>query len=160
MNAFTSTVVKVIEVLHTVAGAALTFMMFITVADVLGRSGGSPIMGTYEIVGLSGGVVIGFAIPLTSWERAHIYMDFFLDRLSNIPKRGLMTLTRILCILLFLFIGYNLLQLGANYYRTGEVSHTLQLPIFPVVYGVAICCFIECLVFVCDIFRIWEGGDG
>ena len=158
MNAFLSTMLKISEVLHTIAGAALTFMMCITVADVLGRSAGHPIMGTYEIVGLTGAVVIGFAIPFTSWERGHIYMELVLDIFSKTQRGILMTLTRLLCILLFLFIGYNLLQIGADYYSVGQVSLTIHLPIFPVAYGVAICCFIECLVFLCDIIRIWKGG--
>jgi hypothetical protein len=38
-------------------------MMFLTVADVLMRAGGRPILGTYEMVALSLALVIGFSIP-------------------------------------------------------------------------------------------------
>ena len=157
MKALLSTVLRLSSVLHDIASAALTFMMCITVADVVGRAAGHPLMGTYEIVGMTGAVVIGFAIPFTSWEKSHIYMEFLLDRMNRAQRNALMTLTRLLCMVLFLFIGYNLLCLAADYQRAGEVSLTLKIPIFPVIYGFAVCCFMECLVFVCDIIRIWEG---
>ena len=159
MKALLSTVSKISGVLHGIASGALTFMMFITVADVAGRAAGYPIMGTYEIVGLTGAIVIGFAVPFTSWQKGHIYMEFLLDRLPQTQRQVLNVFTRLLCIALFIFIGYNLLQVAADFRRAGEVSPTLQIPIFPVAYGVAICCFIECVVFVCDILRIWEGTN-
>ena len=43
------------KVLNLIAGIAVTLMMFLTVADVLLRAGGHPIIGTYEIVALSTG---------------------------------------------------------------------------------------------------------
>lgn len=157
MNTFLLTVARIGQVLQDIASGALTFIICITVADVLGRAAGRPIMGTYEIVGLAGAIVTGFAIPFTSWERGHIFMEFLLDRLPSTQRNIMNIFTRILCILLFVFIGYNLLQVAADFHRAGEVSSTLKIPIFPVAYGVAVCCFIECGVFVCDILRIW--GD-
>jgi len=38
-----------------------------------------------------------------------------------------------------------------------EVSLTLQMPFYPVAYGIGVCCFIQCLVMVCDIVKI-SGG--
>ena len=66
----------VAKVLNIIGGAALTFMMFLTVADVLMRAGGHPIIGTYEIVALSLALVIGFGIPKVSLDRGHVYMEF------------------------------------------------------------------------------------
>jgi len=30
------------------------------------------------------------------------------------------------------------------------------LPIYPVAYGVAVCCFLQCAVFLFDIVKIWS----
>ena len=38
------------KLLNIIAGIAVTVMMLLTVADVLLRAGGHPIIGTYEIV--------------------------------------------------------------------------------------------------------------
>jgi len=59
---------------------ALTFMMFLTVSDVILRSFRRPIVGTYEIVAFSAAVAIGFSLPLTSWMRGHVYVDLFTEK--------------------------------------------------------------------------------
>ena len=145
------------KILNFLAGVALTGMMFLTVADVSLRAVGHPIIGTYEIVALSLAVVIGFGIPKVSLDKGHVYMEFLMERLGPRGKDMMNTFTRLLCIMLFLFIGYNLLNVAAEFHSSGEVSPTIKLPFFPVAYGVAVCCFLECVVFIFDIVRIWRG---
>ena len=145
------------KVLNFVAGVALTFMMLLTVADVLSRAGGHPLIGTYEIVALAMGIVIGFGIPQTSLDRGHVYMEFLLEKFSRRGKNVMNTCTRVLCFILFAFIGYNLFNVAAEYQASGEVSPTIQLPFYPVTYGVAVCCLLECCVFIFEIVKIWRG---
>jgi TRAP-type C4-dicarboxylate transport system permease small subunit len=145
------------KILNTIGGTALTFMMILTVADVIGRAGGHPIIGTYEIVGISLALVIGFGIPKVSLDRGHVYMEILVQKLSPKSKAIMNTITRILCIGLFLLVGYNLFSVGNEFHLSGEVSPTIRLPFFPVAYGVGVCCFLECLVFVFDIVKIWRG---
>ncbi|MCX5811987.1 MAG: TRAP transporter small permease [Proteobacteria bacterium] len=145
------------KVLNIIAGTDLTLMMFLTVADIFMRTGGYPILGTYEIVALSLAIVIGFSIPQVSLDRGHVYMEIILDKLSTKNKAILNTFTRILCIFLFLIIGYNLFIIGNEFHSSGEVSSTLKMPFFPIAYCVGVCAFVECLVFVFDIVKIWRG---
>ena len=141
--------------LSVIAGTSLTLMMLLTVADVVGRAFGHPIMGTYEVAGLMLALVIGFAMPKVSLARQHVYMDF-IDRLSK-RNRALMNIfTRILCIILFVLIGYSLFGVGNEYRVSGETSPTIRLPFYPLAYGVGICCFVECFVFVFEIARSWR----
>jgi len=148
---------KVSKVLSVIGGTALTFMMFLTVGDVVMRSGGHPILGAYEIVSLLLAIVIGFTIPQVSLDRGHVYMEIILDRLSKRNKAIMNTFTRILCILLFVIIGYNLFLIGSEFHESGEISSTLRIPFFPIAYGVGVCCFIECFVFIFHIVQIWRG---
>jgi lipopolysaccharide export LptBFGC system permease protein LptF len=67
------------------------------------------------------------------------------------------TCTRIVCIILFALIAYNLFAIGNEFHTSGEVSPTIKLPFFPVAYAVGVCCYIECLVFVHDFVLIWRG---
>jgi TRAP-type C4-dicarboxylate transport system permease small subunit len=147
----------VTKVLNMIGAGALTFMMFLTVADVIMRAAGHPIIGTYEIVGLSLALVIGFGIPKVSLDRGHVYMEFLLEKMGKRNKDIMNTFTRSLCIILFILVGYNLFSVGNEFHVSGEVSPTLKLPFFPVAYAVGICCFLECLVFVFDIVKIWRG---
>ncbi len=145
------------KILNIIAGIAVTFMMLLTVADVLLRAGGHPIIGTYEIVALSLALVIGFGIPQVSLDRGHVYMDFFLDKLSKRSRKVMNTITRLFCIIFFLPLGYNLFNVGARFHTSGEVSATIKIPFYPVAYGVGVCCLLECCVFIFDIVRIWRG---
>ncbi len=148
---------KLGKILSYIGGVALTFMMFLTVADVLLRAGGHPILGTYELVSLSLAIVIGFSIPKVSLDRGHVYMEILLDKLSKRDKAIMNTFTRLLGIILFAIIAYNLMLIGKEFHASGEVSSTLKLPFVPISYFVGICCFIECFVFLFDIVKIWRG---
>ncbi|MCK9364936.1 MAG: TRAP transporter small permease subunit [Syntrophales bacterium] len=148
---------RISDILNLIAAAALTFMMFLTVVDVALRAGSQPIIGVYEVVGLTLAIVIGLSLPQVSLDGAHVYMEFGLDLLSPQGQNILKTITRIIGIGLFLFIGYNLLSVGAEFHSSGEVSPTLRLPFFPVAYALAVCCFLQCLVFIIQITTIWGG---
>jgi len=145
------------KVLNAIGAAALAFIMLLTVADVLLRAFGRPLIGTYEVVALSLALVIGITIPKVSLDRGHVYMEIVLDRVSRGKRNLLNTFTRLICIGLFVLIGYNLFSVGNELRASGEVSPTIQLPAYPLAYAVGICCFIECLVFILHIIKIWRG---
>jgi TRAP-type C4-dicarboxylate transport system permease small subunit len=157
MKGFLNQIFRLSRFLNIIAGITLTFMMLLTVSDVILRFMRRPIVGTYELVAFSGAVVIGFALPYTSWLRGHIFVDFFVGRFPNTIRNIFHIATRFLAIGLFLMIGWNLFLYGKDLYKSGEVSLTLQMPFYPVAYGVGICCFIQCLVLFCDILKIFGG---
>lgn len=135
----------------------MTFIMLLTVLDVILRSFRMPITGTYELVAFSGAIIVGFALPLTSFKRGHIYVDFFLQKLPPRVQTIFNTFTRCLGIVLFALISWNLIKVGMNLHKSGEVSLTLKLPFYPIAYGVACCCFIQCMVLAADIIKIARG---
>lgn len=149
--------VRVSKALNAIGALALTLAMLMTVADVVGRAAGHPIIGTYELVSLSLAVIIGFGIPMVSLDKGHVQMEIIQEKLSPRGQDIMNTFTRILCILLFALIGFNLIGVGREFHVSGEVSPTIRLPFYPVPYGVAICCFLECFVFVFEIVKIWGG---
>jgi TRAP-type C4-dicarboxylate transport system permease small subunit len=157
MEGFLSKVKEISRFLNLIAGISLSFLMFLTITDVILRFFRKPIVGTYELVAFSGAVVIGFSVPLTSWVRGHVYVDFLILRFSQKTRNILHILTRCLVIWLFLMIGWNLIKYGMDLHKSGEVSLTLQMPFYPVAYGLGICCFIQCFVLLCDILKILRG---
>jgi len=155
MERLLGTVLRVSKVLNGIAGGAATLMIGITVVDVFLRSVGHPVVGAYEVIGLiCGPIVVGFAVPLTSWDRGHVSMDVLLPWLRKKGRNLLKVMTRMICIVLFAFIGYNLFWIGNEFRFSGEVSQTLHIPFYWVTYAVGLCCFIECMVFICEILRI------
>jgi TRAP-type C4-dicarboxylate transport system permease small subunit len=146
------------KMINVIAEVTLTLMMLLTVADVILRSFKKPIVGTYELVSFSGAVVIGFSVPLTSWMRGHVSVDIITSRFSRKVRDIFNIATRCLVIGLFLLIGSNLIKYGMDLHKAKEVSLTLEIPFYPVAYGVGICCFVQCLVMFCDILKI-SGGS-
>ena len=151
-------VLKVVtKILNAIGGAALTFMMLLTVADVIMRAFGRPLVGTYEIVALSLALVVGITIPKVSFDRGHVNVDVLLERVPKGNKDILNTFTRLVCFFLFVGLGYNLFSVANEFRTSGEVSPTIQVPAYPLAYAVGFCCFIECLVFLLDIVKIGTG---
>jgi len=157
MNGFLNKTNGLSRFFNVIAGISLTFLMLLTVMDVILRALKRPIVGTYELVAFSGAVAIGFAVPLTSWLRGHIFVDFFILRFSQKVRNIFNITTRCLVIVLFFLIGWNLIKYGMDLQKSGEVSLTLQMPFYPVAYGVAVCCFVQCLVLICDVIKILGG---
>lgn len=157
MTALLGIVERLSKWMNAVAGTALAFIMFLTVADVILRYFGHPIVGTYEIVGLGGAVVIGFGIPITSWYRGHIFVDFFIQRFSGLVRGMFNFATRLASMGLFFLIGWNMFIMAFEYYKSGEVTLTRSLPFYPVAYGLGVCCFIQVLVLFCDLVKIVGG---
>jgi TRAP-type C4-dicarboxylate transport system permease small subunit len=157
MKTIVSIIHKLSQLMYWIAGLALAGIMFLTVADVILRAFKFPIVGTYEIVSLLGAVVIGFAIPQTSLERGHVMMDFLTEKLPFGGRKFFHVLARVLAILTFLIIAWNLWKLGIDLKHNEQVSLTLKIPDFPVAFGVGICCFIECLVLASDMILKKEG---
>jgi TRAP-type C4-dicarboxylate transport system permease small subunit len=153
MKALSAVVRGLSRFMYVIAGIALAGSMFLTVADVIMRQFKVPIVGTYELVGLLGAVVVGFAIPQTSRLQGHVIMDYVTSKLPKGWKKLFHVITRILAIVTFAIIGWNLWTSGTDLKTSGEVTLTLQLPFYPIAYGISLCCFVECLVLFVD---IWE----
>lgn len=157
MKGYLYLIEKLSKLMNVIAGTALTFIMLITVSDVILRFFGKPIVGTYEVVGMGGAVAIGFGIPITSYFRGHIFVDFFIQKFPKFGENLSNILTRLIGIALFVFIGYNLSIYAFDLFKSGEVSLTRQIPFYPIAYGIGICCFIQCLVLIGDILKIFGG---
>jgi TRAP-type C4-dicarboxylate transport system permease small subunit len=155
MKIILASVHKLTKILNSISSVALVSIMVLTVTDVILRIFKRPITGTYEIVSLLGAVVIGFGIPITSWIRGHIFVDFLTQKLPQERRNVVNIFTRLLGIGLFFVAGWNLIIVGMDLYHTGEVTLTRQLPFYPVAYGLAVSCFVQCLVLVCDVVKIF-----
>jgi TRAP-type C4-dicarboxylate transport system permease small subunit len=144
--------------LEVIAGVALVALMLLTGCDIVGRTMGHPIPGTYEIVSFAGGLVIGLAMPVTSRVRAHVMMDILVANVSARAAVVFHFVTRIMGIALFLLLGYASIKMGFNLRDSGEVTPTLSLPFYMVTFAIAGACFIECVILANDMVE--KGGEG
>lgn len=158
MKRFFSAVYRLDLSFHVIAGVVLAFMMVVTLLDVVMRAFGRPIIGSIEIICFSGAVVASFAIPYSSWKKAHIYVDIFENRLSEKSWTLLQTGTRIAGIILFGFMGVSFILYGLTLLKSGEVSAGFKIPYYPITFGLALSCFLESLTLACDLLKRLQGS--
>lgn len=129
-------------------------MMFLSCADIILRLFRRPILGTYEIVGLLGAMVAGLAIAQTTIDRGHVAVQVVVARFSPRVQAIIYLITHLLSILLFALLAWECVQYGNDFRASGEVSLTLRLPFYPVVYGIALSAVVVCLVLFVDILQV------
>ena len=143
----------VAAVANQLAAAAVVGMMLLTTADVILRFFRCPIPGTYEIVSFLGAVMISFSLAATSINRGHIAVDFLIKKLPPKAAGFIDRVNTVICAVMFILITRYLLLYAADARRVGEVSMTLQIPVYPFIYGIAAGCAVLCAVFLLQIVR-------
>lgn len=128
-------------------------MMLLTSADVVLRLFRHPVPGTYEMVGLLGAVVISFSLAYTSVERGHIAVEFLFQKLPKKVRFFINAINDFLCLFLFGLLTWQTMLMASNLKQSGEVSMTLQLPIYPFVFGISIGCGLLSLTLLKDFLK-------
>jgi TRAP-type C4-dicarboxylate transport system permease small subunit len=145
------------RILLLISGLTLAFMLLFTIANVLMRAFGKPIVGDFEIISFLGAVVIGFALPYTSLYRGHVIVDFFIELLPKRVRDGVEIATRITGMALFLWMSWNFILMSFDLKATNTVTPVFRMPYYPISFGVAFCCVVQCFAFFSQIMRILGG---
>lgn len=140
-----------------ISGLTLAFMFLFTLTNVVMRAFGKPIVGDFEVISFLGAVVIGFAIPYTSIFKGHIMVDFFLAILPRHVSRWVEVATRIMAIALFLWAGYQFVLMSFDLIKSHEVTPVFRMPYYPISFGLAFCCVIQCFTLFSQMIQIVGG---
>ena len=143
---FTSFLRAVVKALAGVSGLSVMAMMLVTCADVLFRAFGHGLTGSYDIVRIAGAVAIACALPYTTAVKGHVAIEYFFQKLNRPGRVVVDSACRLLVAGLFGMLSWQCVAYGNTLRRTGEVSLTLQIPIFWVAYVIALCCAVTVLV--------------
>jgi len=144
---------KLSRFMYWIAAVAIVSIVFLTVTDVILRKFRMPIDWAFEVVVLLGAIAIGFSVPQTTLDKGHVCMDFVTEKLSRKWRIGFSIITRGLGIVMFAIFGWRIFPYGNNLWRSGQVSPILEMPEYPVAYGIGVCCFIVCLVLFHDLIQ-------
>jgi TRAP-type C4-dicarboxylate transport system permease small subunit len=144
------------DVFNLVASAALMGMMLLTCADVFMRYVFSrPIIGTYDLVSLMGAVLASFAMPYTMLKKGHVAVEILIQCLSRSKQLTIETLTHLIGLAMFVVLIWQAILLSRDMKAAGEVTPTLFLPFYPILYCMAICFFGLCLAILVNLLHIW-----
>lgn len=154
---FEKKVTRLGAVFNLFACASLLAIILLTCLDVSMRYFFSrPITGTYDLVGLMGAVIAAFAMPYTMIEKGHVAVEILIQSLSSGKQLFIETVTHAVGILLFLVLVWQSVVLALDMKAAGEVTPTLLLPFYPIVYCMAVCFFALCLAILLNLLRIWS----
>jgi TRAP-type C4-dicarboxylate transport system permease small subunit len=156
MKGFFAAIKTLSRYMYRISGVALGCILFLTVADVIMRMFNRAITGIYDLTMLLGGVVVGLAIPLSTWEKAHVYMDFLIDKGPPGLRKILTTITTCCGIFLFLMLGWDLILFGIRLHKVGEVSGTIHLPIYPFTLGIGVSFLLTTLVLLDQLVAVFR----
>ena len=129
-----------------VAGASLMFMVVVITLDVILRKFGHSFTGAYDIVRIAAAITLAASLPYTTAVKGHVAIEYFFHKLGRRGRIGVDVFMRLAGAALFSLLAWGCVNHGNSLRRSGEVSGTLQLPIFWVPYVLAASCALVVLI--------------
>lgn len=128
------------------AGVGVLAMTAVTCVDVVLRQFGRPLVGTYDLVRIAGGVTLACALPVTTAVKGHVAIEYFFHKLRRPGRIVVDTLMRLVQITACSVAARECARHGHKLLRSGEVTPTLQWPTFWVAWVLAAACVLTALV--------------
>ncbi len=137
----------------------ISAMMGLTCADVVMRYFGHPIRGTYDIIGILGGIIIALSLSYSHVMGRQVAVESIFSRSHQIVQTIVNSVICLLSMGMIGLIAWRCIVLGNNLWRTGRVSDTVRIPLFPFLYVLTFGCTIYCLVLLIDFFKIFKKAN-
>ena len=136
----------VVQGLAFVAAAGLMVMVLVTSAEVVLRIFRLSLTGAYDIVKIAAAITISAALPYTTAIKGHVAIEYFFHKLNRRGRIVVDALMRLGGMTLFSLLAWGCVDYGNSLRVRGEVSMTLQLPVFWVPYVLAASCGLVVLI--------------
>mgnify|MGYP001163046170 CR=1 FL=1 len=134
---YTKVAKALVLVLAVLAGLSILVMIVVTCVDVLGRKFGHPLTGAFDIVTVMGAVSMACALPYTTAVKGHVAVEYFFHKLNHRGRLIVDTVIRLAGVVMFAFLSWQCVQYGGRLREAGQVTMTLQMPVFWVPYVIA-----------------------
>ncbi|MFP4084638.1 MAG: TRAP transporter small permease [Desulfonatronovibrio sp.] len=116
----------------------LCLMMALATSNMVLGFLGHPVKGSYEAAGFMGALIACLALAPTQQVRGHITVDIF-DRFVPRKARQILNLiSQILMACFFFLIIRQLVLLGLSLKLFGELSESLRIPFYPLIFVLAL----------------------
>jgi len=151
----TGVVYKITKTMEGIGVVALLLTMVITSSDVVMGMFKRPIGSAYDLAGIGSGIAVSFALAITSWNKQHIRVDTFTQRLPAWLQAFWEFILRTINLIAFIFISFFLFKLSIGLKNTGEVVNTLPgLPLWPIAFLLGCGCVAQCLVSIANMINL------
>jgi len=141
------------------AGISLLLMVALVVANTILRTVLVPIQGASEIVGWLGAVTVAFALGYTQLEKGHVAIDLLVQKFPRVLQRAVEVVVQLINTLFSAWISWQLIKYGINVMNTSQLSQTLQVAFYPLIFAVSVGFMGMTLVFLTDFLKCATGRD-
>lgn len=141
-------VYQIARLMALLAFIALFIMMSIVCVDVIFRACGHPLKGSYDWVRVLGVIVVACALPMTTATKGHVAIEYFFQMLNHAGRVIVDTIMRVIMIIGFSLAAVECVRRGFRFLHNGEVTQTIQLPIFWVPWVMAAACAVTVFVII------------
>ncbi len=143
-----------------VAVAMLLLIPFITFLDIIGsKFFNLPVPGSVELTGLLQTMLLPMAAALTLIYGQHIKVDVFTERLSAKTKLVFDSIISLLLCLFSIVLIWQTIIFGMGNIESGEYSNTLNLPLYPFIFIMALAFVPLCLAFFDGFLNLFKGSQ-
>ena len=142
-----------VRLLGVVSGAGLMVMVSVTSLDVVLRVFRESLTGAYDIVKIAAVLTVAAALPYTTAIKGHVAIEYFFHKLGRRGRAVVDALMRLLGMGLFGLLAWGSARYGHSLRLSGEVSLTLQLPVYWVPYLLAASCGLVVLIKLYHLFH-------
>ncbi len=142
---------QVMEKMKVIGALCLVGMALLTCVDVVGRFFRHPILGSVELVGFMATLAVAMALPFTDKNEGHVGVEIIFRMLSEKTQTVIDIFTRLLGLGLMAVLAWRMAVYARTMQRSGEVSISLALPEYIVIYATSFCCLILCLTILKDL---------
>lgn len=156
-QAYTILLRKTVLLMAAVTGIGIILMAAITCIDILLRLVGYPLVGIYDLVRVAGAVAMAFALPYTTAVKGHVAIEYFFQKLGKKGRIAVDSISRVISITFFSLLLHEAIKYGSRLKETGEVTLTLQFPLFWVPWAIAFSCGVMVLVIFHNLLHPGKG---
>lgn len=129
---------------------AIAAMMAFVFYDVIARYFGHPTSGSNDVVQLLTLIAVAFTMSFTQVLKRHPSTSFIVERFSPKAQQILGVITGFLSIVPFVLLVWTSYSLAQHFWNTHEGTMTLGIPIYPMIYCIALGSALMCLVLIAN----------
>jgi TRAP-type C4-dicarboxylate transport system permease small subunit len=142
------------NILRNAGGICLIGMMLLTMADVVGSLFGYPLLGSEELTGMAALLLLGFSLPSTELEKGHVGVDLLYMILPQRIQKINDFFVFFISFVLFALVAWQCWLYANEVGQSGQVSATLQLPTYYLIYGVSFSCGLLSLIILIELLSL------
>jgi TRAP-type C4-dicarboxylate transport system permease small subunit len=151
---------RIVEALNRGFGivgcVALAALTALAIVNMISRAVFTPVPGSYELIGFLCAVAAAMGLGYTQLAKGHVAVTIVTDMFSPRANRVLEGVSHLVSAAFFCLAAWQTVRWGTGLARAGELSETLKIPFFPVVYAAALGLAMLALTLLIDFITLFD----